>query len=222
MSDSAAPRGSTEARGRPPCDVNTPVRLTPYVEALLSGGGVKKVDTGDGNTMRVNTVTGSGFGVLCAHCGVSKPRMACCSSCKRTPYCSKECQRSAWPDHKARCREMRATTSATGDGSNSDVHDNMKWLSGVPNFAQDLRRMIDAKPGRKGVPTFFVEGGSNPYVANVTEASDDQVRHRALLNAMPDMKHWLREDPGPLPGGRKRALLMIHRGDRVSMSRIQV
>eukprot|EP00727_Mastigamoeba_balamuthi_P012870 m51a1_g8205 hypothetical protein (225) ;mRNA; r:48980-50028 len=39
----------------------------------------------------------------CAVCGKEAPFR--CTRCKETRYCSRECQRQAWPSHKAECRK---------------------------------------------------------------------------------------------------------------------
>jgi hypothetical protein len=203
-------------------DLNMPVRSTPYTQELNAKGGVVKLDTGKGNIVRINPVTYSVAAILCGHCGSAKPRMACCGGCKRTPYCSKECQRAAWPEHKKMCKQMSTTTCSEGDGSNPEMHNQMKWLAGVPNFAKDLRKAVDAKPGRTCVPLFLVTGGSNPYVAKVQEMSDDPAIRESAIQFHPDLKHWLREDAAPLPDGRKRVVLMINRNEKATLARMQV
>jgi hypothetical protein len=42
----------------------------------------------------------------CDMCGVDKPKkeMFCCSACLSNEYCSRECQKVAWPIHKQVCR----------------------------------------------------------------------------------------------------------------------
>ena len=58
----------------------------------------------------------------CAHCGAQEVHVAqfkFCAACKDKGalYCSKECQRAAWPAHKAACKAARqaAAAGAAGD-----------------------------------------------------------------------------------------------------------
>ncbi len=43
----------------------------------------------------------------CANCH-ALTRVKACSQCKRTAYCSRECQRKHWPHHKIICRYLAA------------------------------------------------------------------------------------------------------------------
>ncbi|KAI1782818.1 hypothetical protein LXA43DRAFT_1103365 [Ganoderma leucocontextum] len=49
----------------------------------------------------------------CDHCGrkggsESNVRLERCSSCARTAYCNKDCQKAAWPEHKTYCQQVAA------------------------------------------------------------------------------------------------------------------
>lgn len=48
--------------------------------------------------------------VRCYHCGSVGRWLTCAGTCRRTPqaasFCGKECQRLAWPQHKASCRKV--------------------------------------------------------------------------------------------------------------------
>ena len=53
---------------------------------------------------------------LCARCG--KPGatgMLRCSKCKSVRYCSRECQRSDWKQHKLRCKEVSKDLAARSE-----------------------------------------------------------------------------------------------------------
>ena len=41
----------------------------------------------------------------CAKCNFTFPHLSCCSKCEVTYYCSKECQRSDWKQHKNVCKK---------------------------------------------------------------------------------------------------------------------
>jgi hypothetical protein len=44
-----------------------------------------------------------------------------CSNCRRVTYCSKACQRDAWPSHKAACRSNVAADAAAADAAAADA-----------------------------------------------------------------------------------------------------
>ena len=51
----------------------------------------------------------------CAFCFVAKEELLQCAGCK-TPYCSKECQRSHWPLHKPECKAVYALAETLEGG----------------------------------------------------------------------------------------------------------
>ncbi|KAI0741566.1 hypothetical protein C8Q80DRAFT_1123435 [Daedaleopsis nitida] len=63
--------------------------------------------------------------LLCCHyCGEASrayAKLKRCSGCELVMYCSKECQRRAWPEHKAVCRSK--PTEDSGSGSGDEAHD---------------------------------------------------------------------------------------------------
>ena len=53
----------------------------------------------------------------CANCGAPEGlgvRLKCCSKCKMEKYCSSECQRARWPEHKAQCKALVKRNEANG------------------------------------------------------------------------------------------------------------
>jgi hypothetical protein len=60
-----------------------------------------------------NGATG-GKNKLCAECNSPLSGLPQrCSSCKVTYYCSKECQKKAWPRHKDSCKSSSSATKLT-------------------------------------------------------------------------------------------------------------
>ncbi|KIK97925.1 hypothetical protein PAXRUDRAFT_824426 [Paxillus rubicundulus Ve08.2h10] len=41
--------------------------------------------------------------VMCSTCSTARPKLQTCQRCKSVWYCSKECQRKQWPQHKTYC-----------------------------------------------------------------------------------------------------------------------
>jgi prefoldin subunit 4 len=39
----------------------------------------------------------------CSNCGKKEEKLKLCSACKKTSYCSVDCQKAHWPKHKADC-----------------------------------------------------------------------------------------------------------------------
>lgn len=51
--------------------------------------------------------------VHCAVCGITRKGLKSCKSCQSTVYCSKECQKAAWPTHKLQCLLQKFLLDAT-------------------------------------------------------------------------------------------------------------
>lgn len=57
---------------------------------------------------------------LCAECKCALTGLPQrCSNCKMTYYCSKECQKAAWPAHKAACKPAGGVAKTPGGGSSN-------------------------------------------------------------------------------------------------------
>ena len=75
--------------------------------------------------MRVPTWTRPGFVdngsalklSTCDGCGKHFDVVKKCVGCKSVSYCGKTCQLAHWPEHKKRCKEIRAAAAAGGGGS---------------------------------------------------------------------------------------------------------
>jgi hypothetical protein len=60
--------------------------------------------------------------VLCTRCGESGATgMLRCSKCKSVRYCSRECQRSDWKQHKLRCKKLSKALTARSSRSDQEV-----------------------------------------------------------------------------------------------------
>ncbi|RXW17626.1 hypothetical protein EST38_g8232 [Candolleomyces aberdarensis] len=52
-------------------------------------------------------------GKTCDQCGVAQKGLKICSKCKTVQYCSQECQRAAWSEHKKKCKTFSSSASVT-------------------------------------------------------------------------------------------------------------
>ncbi|KAH9837635.1 uncharacterized protein C8Q71DRAFT_753664 [Rhodofomes roseus] len=60
-------------------------------------------------------------GKSCAKCGKTNGALKICSKCHAVKYCSPECQRAHWREHKQTCTPFNAATSVTVRPSYSDL-----------------------------------------------------------------------------------------------------
>ena len=97
------PRSSSKKKGKPKAD------------------GKKAVPGGDNATVTGAYRHGLAAGLLsqgieaevlgvksCGHCGATEGTLQVCGGCKNIYFCSRECQRSAWGQHKEQCEAMKA------------------------------------------------------------------------------------------------------------------
>ena len=82
-------------------------RHSPYKERLNEAGGIRKVRMGDGKVVWGNMCTGALTCVSCASCGTFAHKMPTCAGCGSVSYCSRECQKANWPQHKDKCNEAK-------------------------------------------------------------------------------------------------------------------
>ncbi|KAJ1138364.1 hypothetical protein NDU88_004751 [Pleurodeles waltl] len=60
------------------------------------------------------TVNETGRGLVCEFCLCTPDRLLQCSQCKFAKYCSKQCQRESWRDHKRECTFLKNPQFGTG------------------------------------------------------------------------------------------------------------
>ena len=60
----------------------------------------------------------------CSHCRKPKEpeeKLLCCGGCRQTNYCSVECQKAAWSEHKTCCKLLKETKEQVlADAENAD------------------------------------------------------------------------------------------------------
>ena len=55
------------------------------------------------NEVKSITRMGLCFNAQCTSDIVQRSKMMCCARCGEVNYCSRECQKAAWPEHKTNC-----------------------------------------------------------------------------------------------------------------------
>ena len=114
-----------------------------------------------------NVLTGQSVGRACAECGAVDTRMKKCGGCMTVSYCSRECQRRAWPNHKTICSEMNLNTFLTTARFNATppqtfAQDNAittkaaQWLTATPGMLQRLGEEAREERRRGRLPVFVV------------------------------------------------------------------
>jgi len=151
--------------------LNAPIAESEYTRALLNGGGVRKMDDGEGGRMRINPLTKQATSWSCGHCGTRRTKLKACAACCLVGYCDRTCQKAGWPEHRAFCKQAR-----TSNPGNPEVNKNIMqmWddLAFVPGYMARLGKAMDESPiTGDDVPLFHVIGGSNPFLVNLVEVS---------------------------------------------------
>lgn len=85
-----------------------------YVEMSSSSGDDRiRQNKDDAREFIRGTCKTTGFITTCDGCGEAKEEksLELCSACKKVHYCSIECQKAHWPQHKACCKAARKTSS---------------------------------------------------------------------------------------------------------------
>lgn len=103
--------GTTGLRPKPPAGAgpSLPVRSTPKQPGASSNGTSKAAAAGPS----AGPGAGGASRKLCAQCSKATTGLPLrCSGCKQVYYCSQDCQRKAWPTHKASCKQPAAAGSA--------------------------------------------------------------------------------------------------------------
>ncbi|KII91705.1 hypothetical protein PLICRDRAFT_518164 [Plicaturopsis crispa FD-325 SS-3] len=85
---------------------------------------------------------------VCSNCSVVVKEIRMCSACKVMGYCTKECQKAAWKEHKPQCKTLRDVENPTSRDpvvklaerlSLQDEHEILKWIDGVIMQTLDLQ-----------------------------------------------------------------------------------
>lgn len=106
--------------------------------------------------------------MACARCRNSGAKFRC-SGCRAAVYCSKECQRRAWPAHRAACALTRASVAATAEPE--EGRDPLLDLTGqVATLMNEPREAAEERPA--GSPERLAEQ-KNAAIAAAGVAPED-------------------------------------------------
>eukprot|EP01102_Stenamoeba_stenopodia_P020881 TRINITY_DN8288_c0_g1_i1.p1 TRINITY_DN8288_c0_g1~~TRINITY_DN8288_c0_g1_i1.p1 ORF type:complete len:325 (+),score=68.03 TRINITY_DN8288_c0_g1_i1:317-1291(+) len=97
------------------------------------------------------------FGI-CGHCGKSASHR--CSRCKSVLYCSQDCQKTHWPDHKPNCKppgtQTATTTQETQTNGSAATSTDNNSTSSTPSAAALLAKQL-LSSFSSGSSSFFIE-----------------------------------------------------------------
>merc|ERR1712098_654381 len=91
------------------CDGTNVHKVHVLKGAMGQGEGAEKGNvlvTADETLNTVTIASGKSAERTCAFCGVVQLKMKICSRCKQVNYCSGQCQKSHWKEHKRQCKKM--------------------------------------------------------------------------------------------------------------------
>ena len=57
----------------------------------------------------------------CAACGIEERKLRRCARCRTVSYCSVDCQRQHWPEHKQRCKQLWHVAKASNLGLVTEI-----------------------------------------------------------------------------------------------------
>lgn len=98
-----------------------------------------------------------------------------CSGCKSKDYCSPECQRAAWPSHKAICKETQNAKKDAG------FDENGMDAGGGPSPDAEFKAWYKVM-----CPLWSLSGTTEPESSNHRRFNDRNVRHPSnQLRALP-------------------------------------
>ena len=134
----------------------------------------------------------------CGHCGrtaaeAGAPKLMACSGCRVARYCSRGCQKAAWPKHKVECRAQRANAESAPKApapampvmQPGTMKQHTEYFRGLPDKEKgELTDSIIRKWRNKGVFICFVDGNPN-------NRSDSNLMFVSLQEAMEHIEDWV-------------------------------
>ena len=121
-------------------------------------------------------------GTVCNSCGLIKPETFRCSGCKAIRYCSKECQKDDWLEHKDFCKSLRTSSN----GNLVSVAQNIAELN-VPIL---LYRILSSMKGELTLETLIND--TYGIVLEVTRSQVEEFNKNDVTPVLPRKKlHFL-------------------------------
>jgi len=131
-----------------------------YNEKLKEAGGIRKVNMGNGTSAKVNMLTYVKSFVSCASCGTFAAKMSMCAGCGTVHYCSRECQKSNWKQHKNRCRKFKKA-GGVAEINQSNGTDVRRWLLNQPDIVKNLAKASAEMKLAGELPVVLITKGEN-------------------------------------------------------------
>ena len=133
---------------------------------------------------------------FCANCGSQSPPTLC--GCKLKAYCSAECQRADWKNHRALCQKSRA---AVDEEENIHAADQRKTVEESPVFPElkatiaecaNLSLKAAFPDPIRCMPAHVLAESEENMLAGIKEAGLDRPRRGVQISSGGSERHWRR------------------------------
>ena len=142
----------------------------------LAANGKKLVTSGQGSATSRQETSSSGEATAgsdavvhsskgrCAHCGKACRQMKKCAACSAVRYCSRECQKKHWKQHKPSCTVLTGEKQSSKNGKKMEGKDGEKIKKGSSKKKGGEEKEVEKE--KEDVVSF------QPKVANISKCSN--------------------------------------------------
>ena len=134
------------------------------------------------------------FSCALPSCMALHAKLKKCGSCQVVSYCSVECQRAHWPDHKEFCKKTHAQMKKFHDQHNMEMPTNEQneqneqksaeiqtWLNSMNGLRETLRTEAARVKAAGRLPILVVQRGLDHEVASVVEISENEEMVKKMI-----------------------------------------
>ena len=132
------------------------------------------------------------FACALPSCMTPHAKLKKCSGCQVVSYCSVDCQRTHWPDHKTFCKKTATQMKqfydknntlqiATGEKNGQKSVEIQNWINTMPGLNQTLRTEAATAKAMGRLPVIVVRRGSDHFAATVTEISENKEMVKKII-----------------------------------------